>query len=160
MSVKDDVEETLTSIADAVRSKTNSEDPIPFSLLAEKINNLSGIDFLDVYPVGFVYISYNSTSPASLFGGTWFEMKGVFPYFNHGTGTGGSNTHTLTVNEMPSHNHNITNGQDGGTVGWQNQLGQYKTTVQNSSMILKTGGGQSHNNMPAYQSFYAWRRTE
>lgn len=38
-----------------------------------KINN-----FIDVvYPVGSVYININSTSPATLFGGTWQAISGA-----------------------------------------------------------------------------------
>lgn len=48
---------------------------------------------LEAYPVGAVYISYVSTSPASLFGGTWTPITGRFPYFNAGTATGGSARH-------------------------------------------------------------------
>ena len=48
---------------------------------------------LEAYPVGAVYISYVSTSPASLFGGTWTPITGRFPYFNAGTRTGGSARH-------------------------------------------------------------------
>lgn len=43
--------------------------------------------------------------PGILFGGTWTSVTGRFLYCNAGTGTGGSNTHTLTVSELPSHNH-------------------------------------------------------
>lgn len=114
---------------------------------------------LKAYPVGAVYVSYVSTSPASLFGGTWMELKGVFPYFNHGTGTGGSNSHTLTVAQMPSHTHDWK--------GW-NWL---QTDVSSGAKALivgssaaggsttSSGGGASHNNMPSYQELYAWRRT-
>lgn len=38
-----------------------------------------------IYPVGSVYMSYTSTSPASLFGGNWTAITGHFPYFNNGT---------------------------------------------------------------------------
>lgn len=112
---------------------------------------------LDSYPVGSVYISYEPTSPAELFGGTWLEMTGVFPYFNHGTGTGGSNTHTLTIDEIPGHKHDfpITSGKgDQAFIYFGN--GQNYVNYETRS----TGGGNFHNNMPAYQSFYAWRRTE
>lgn len=110
------------------------------------------------FPVGFVYSSYTNTSPGSTFGGTWSPITGRFPYFNAGTGTGGSNTHTLTVAEIPSHTHDWrgwnwlqspTSGDQALIVGSSNAGGS--TTA--------SGGGQPHNNMPAYQMFYAWRRT-
>ena len=34
----------------------------------------SGIDILDVYPVGSVYVNDRNTSPAALFGGTWSRI--------------------------------------------------------------------------------------
>ncbi len=116
----------------------------------------------DIYPVGAVYIAYTSTSPASLFGGTWTAITGRFPYFNAGTATGGSNTHKLTENEMPSHRHNL-NWYYGGSGGFA--LGFLYNGASNSMVgsdpapMHNTGGGAAHNNMPAYQTLYAWRRT-
>ena len=62
-----------------------------------------------VYPVGSIYMSVNSTSPATLFGGTWEQLKDKFllsagDTYSNGA-TGGEATHTLTTNEMPSHTH-------------------------------------------------------
>lgn len=114
---------------------------------------------LDSYPVGAVYISYDPTSPAELFGGTWLEMIGVFPYFNGGTETGGSNTHTLTVDELASHRHGIRESSGSGFSSWQTTYSK-QNCKYNVDMCDYTGGDQPHNNMPAYQSFYAWRRTE
>lgn len=119
---------------------------------------------LNAYPVGAVYISYVSTSPASIFGGSWVEIKGVFPYFNSGTGKGGSNSHTLTVAQMPSHKH-LVDGCDwsagvvpgGGNSG--NLGGSWTGGPLNGGTPSYTGGNSSHNNAPAYQTFYAWRRT-
>ena len=31
-----------------------------------------------IYPVGSIYMSVNATSPASLFGGTWEQLKDRF----------------------------------------------------------------------------------
>ena len=70
--------------------------------------NASAFDPLTIFPVGFVYQSTGSTSPASLFGGDWEQIQNRFLY---GSGnmrvglTGGEETHVLSMNEMPSHNH-------------------------------------------------------
>ena len=42
----------------------------------KKIGNINLIDL--IYPIGSIYISVNSTSPASLFGGTWERLKDTF----------------------------------------------------------------------------------
>ena len=130
----------------------------------------SGAIGLKAYPVGAVYISYVSTSPASLFGGTWTPITGRFPYFNAGTDTGGSNTVTLTVAQMPSHSH-YQQAQHGSTTEQlrmiQSNAGpgtSWFIAVASNSNGTRTstasqGGGGSHSNMPAYQELYAWRRT-
>ena len=65
-----------------------------------------------IYPVGSIYISYNSTSPATLFGGTWTQLKdrfllGAGSTYSNGA-TGGEATVALTVTTMPAHNHPFT----------------------------------------------------
>ena len=66
-----------------------------------------------VYPVGSIYISVTDTSPASLFGGTWEQLKDRFLLAagdSYAAGsTGGEATHTLTASEMPSHSHVYSN---------------------------------------------------
>lgn len=71
------------------------------------------------YPVGAIYCSTVETNPHDLFGfGTWeyIEQGRVLlsqgDKYSVGT-TGGEETHTLTVAEMPSHKHGGTTG-DGG----------------------------------------------
>ena len=69
-----------------------------------------------IYPVGAIYMSVNSVSPSTLFGGTWEQIQDTFLLAcgttYSGGSTGGSNTHkhttqghTLTIAEMPSHRH-------------------------------------------------------
>lgn len=113
---------------------------------------------LKAYPVGSVYTSYVSTSPASRFGGTWTAITGRFPYYNAGTGTGGSNTHTLTMAQIPSHRHDVLGSPL--SVSGQGDT-PYGLVLTGSEVTYTdyTGGGESHNNMPAYQTLYAWRRT-
>ena len=76
--------------------------------LDEVIENI----MLAVYPVGSIYLSVNSTSPATLFGGTWEQLKdrfllGVGDTYINGA-AGGEASHTLTVNEMPVHSHSAS----------------------------------------------------
>ena len=70
-------------------------------------------DLLDfVYPVGSIYWSSNNTNPGTLFGGTWTQIKDRFilaagDSYTNGV-TGGASTVTLSVSNMPSHNHTFT----------------------------------------------------
>lgn len=84
-----------------------------------KITTLQNTYKTDNHPVGSIYISTSSTNPNSLFGGTWVaygqgrtiigvgsgtDSNSVSNSFSAGA-TGGEYTHTLTINEMPSHFH-------------------------------------------------------
>ena len=121
------------------------------------------------YPVGAVYISANSTSPASLFGGTWESIGGRFLLGADSTytagSTGGEATHTLMTEEIPSHSHKGVFITGIGLV-WK---GSYNTGTthgvdtgeQGSDSIFytgSTGGGGAHNNMPPYLAVYMWKR--
>ena len=54
---------------------------------------LRGIDGL--FPIGYIYLSYNHTSPASLFGGTWTRLS---PYFLYAAGSSATIGETGYVN--------------------------------------------------------------
>lgn len=73
-----------------------------------------------IYPVGSIYMSVNSISPATLFGGTWQAISGRFILAaggNYPLGTtGGSATKQLSVNEMPIHTHGAATQDAGGHV--------------------------------------------
>ena len=77
----------------------------------------------DVYPVGSIYMSVNSISPATLFGGTWQKIEDKFllasgPSYSNGA-TGGEAEHTLTIAEMPTHYHKTgSRATYGGGSGW------------------------------------------
>ena len=66
---------------------------------------------LAAHPVGSYYWSKSSTSPATLFGGTWEQVKDKFVYAagTKGVGsTGGSENVTLTINQIPTHTHSAS----------------------------------------------------
>lgn len=120
-----------------------------------------------VYPVGSIYMSVNSTSPATLFGGTWEAIEGQFLLGASSTytagSTGGEAEHTLTTAEMPSHNHVVTrattsygSGSQSAwrSLSWSGTNHDYNDVVSSES----TGSGGAHNNMPPYLAVYIWQR--
>lgn len=119
-----------------------------------------------IYPVGAVYISMNNTSPATLFGGSWTKVEGKFllgtsSAYPSGS-SGGEETHTLSANEIPSHNHTFYL-QRGGSTGEKTALLEWANSSQVSGwqswQTDDTGGGQAHNNMPPYLAVNIWYRT-
>lgn len=110
-------------------------------------------------------MSVNSTDPGLLFGGTWVQISGRFLYCtDNSMDTGGEATHTLTINEMPSHKHTISGNwaRDKGSGGWGASIGTYDNYVFEptdiTSRMSNAGGGQAHNNMPPYFTVYCWYR--
>lgn len=131
----------------------------------EKSLEINGKTVFDmVYPVGSVYVSVNSTSPETLFGGTWVQIKDKFLLSAGDTykagATGGEATHVLTVDEMPRHNHSIDNlNASGSTTPYMTVQAQEKKGYGGNVQTFFTGGGQAHNNMPPYIVVYIWQRT-
>lgn len=114
-----------------------------------------------IYPVGSIYLSYSHVSPAQTFGGTWTRISNAFLWAVDASGeiglTGGAKTHTLTVNELPSHSHgSVYSGMASGTknTAWLASGGD-----KMAYGALYAGGGAAHNNMPPYIQVSAWRRT-
>ena len=145
-------------------------------LQGEKEAILNRIDLLNaIYPVGSIYMSANDVNPELLFGGVWEKIQNRFllssgSSYNLGA-TGGEATHTLTVGEMPSHNHTQASHKHtidslaryvataSARAGVGDELGD--STYNTSSIaptINNTGGGQAHNNMPPYLVVNIWKR--
>lgn len=118
------------------------------------------------YPVGSIYMSVNSTNPQNLFGGTWVQIKDRFLLAAGTTykagATGGEATHTLTVDEIPNHQHVLWYPNEGGeqsaAIGYP-EAGSKNTWYAEASKTAGAGGGAAHNNMPPYLTVYIWKRT-
>ena len=132
-----------------------------------KVNGEDILNIDKIYPVGSIYMSVNSTSPATLFGGTWEQLKdrfllGAGNTYSNGN-TGGAATVTLTSNQIPSHSHTATTKTTSYAAGsqpswrcmsFEGTSADYSQTIYTGS----TGGGQAHNNMPPYLVVYMWKR--
>ena len=126
---------------------------------------------LSVYPVGSIYINAGvATNPGTLLGfGTWSAfgsgrvIVGVDSSdtdFDAVRETGGSKTdsHALTIAELPAHTHNVTmstNDTDNDNLSEGNTSG---TSLHPTS---STGGGAAHSHdiVQPYITAYLWRRT-
>lgn len=94
---------------------------------------------LAAYPVGSIYCSIDSTDPGALFGGTWAAIGAGRALVAAGDGfavgsEGGSDTHTLTVEEMPSHAHTAWTGE----AGWHGHAA--RTDTANLTGSFNPGG--------------------
>lgn len=132
-------------------------------------NGSSWSNLLDIiYPVGAIYLSYSAITPANLFGGSWSSITTGVLRAKAANGTGGSDTITLTVENLP----------------WISFLSGYTGTTSNSTPIQKgwktnstvgklevakgsnygvqewySDTATSFSSLPQYQNIYAYRRT-
>ena len=140
--------------------KINSDVKVGKMSLKEIDDTVSALFDL-IYPVGSIYYTNNANfSPNVSFNGTWEQIKDVFLLAAGNTYVGGTSggeaTHTLTIQEMPSHDHNVRYGDTAGGDGSGYRFSNTKGT--NRSIIENEGGGQAHNNMPPYIVVYVWKR--
>ena len=119
------------------------------------LTDLDNYIFERCYPIGSVYITERSENPnAILVGGsnsTWTKIQGRFIKAaddNTAVGsTGGNNSRTLTVANLPAHTHTATTNNTGahthtrGTMNITGSVGQGYTT--NGTV---NGGWHNHNN--------------
>lgn len=101
----------------------------------------------------------------AFYGGTsWAKIEGMFLLGSSAThaigSTGGEETHTLTVNEIPPHSHSFNSGATCFANGGTNDAAQVAGDRNFQYLAIgNTGGGQPHNNMPPYKTVYIWERT-
>lgn len=154
-----DVQTKLNSCITAAEATSTQE--IDLSTLLSKI-----------YPVGSIYMSATMSTTSQVeaaLGGTWVAWgAGRVPVgvdiaqteFDTAEETGGEKTHTLSVDEMPNHGHNLGQMYDGYhlTGNTSQPRGVYADYAQ-SVPTTKTGGGQAHNNLQPYITCYMYKRT-
>ena len=131
-----------------------------------------------IYPVGSIYMNVTNLNPATIFGGTWEEIQDRFLLGRsaaHQVGqTGGSETVTLTVAQMPAHTHtgpshthstpNHTHTATCGSAGAHTHTitmasgGGGTTGAAGTGNTGSVGSGQAVNIMPPFLSVYMWKR--
>ena len=119
-----------------------------------------------LYPVGSIYTNAEvATNPATLLGfGTWAAYaEGRVPVGKASSGTfdtlnatGGAETHTLTISEMPAHTHTYGKSTTSENMSIDDINGLRGASTTNTS---STGGGAAHNNLQPYIVVYMWKRT-
>lgn len=152
--------------------------------VVQNSNLLSAVGPL-LYPVGSIYVNKTvATNPGTLFGfGTWVAIEGYVVVGKTATGTfsvagstGGAETHTLTVAQMPSHDHatnwrpfmssgtgSFTLNDRGGDAIVISDNAAHGSNGENlgdvRSIVNHEGGGTAHNNLQPYIVAYMWERT-
>ena len=133
----------------------------------------------EIYPVGSIYISTSSTSPATLYGGTWTAINDAHVLQ---TATGAdvgsylqANSRQISVSEMPAHTHNFVATEkfshydaginNNGThltadVRSDSDSGMFtpSSTLQNKNYLTTVGGTDAFNVQQASYGVYMWKR--
>ncbi len=140
-----------------------------------------------VYPVGSIFISTSSTSPATSLGfGSWsrfgegrilVSQSSSDSDFDTAEETGGAKTHTISESQLPSHQHFIMNTGNGfgnnlennvnfaGTTNSRGGLGNNDYIMQainstaNAGKTSAVGSGSAVTHMNPYIVTYMWKRT-
>lgn len=175
---------TSDGIKKAITETIQTEHQVPSGgtksqVLGKTSNTDYDYNWIDLYPVGSIYMSVNDTSPASLFGGSWEKISGrfligsgspqpnnedVFGNLNNNGYTftnehmGGSYKHQLTEAEMPKHHHEIDSAYAGIGDGGILQRGWKETTEGRSFATTNIGNNEAHTNMPPYLVVNMWKR--
>ena len=161
-----DISGLKTNLTGHINNKANPHGVTKAQVGLGNVDNVSKANILQsVYPVGSIYMSTASTSPAELFGGTWERIKDRFllavgDTYTAGS-TGGEATHTLTEDEMPTHRHAVN--PQGYVQSFSTGSG-YTTAVTDAYGVNADtytsfkGGSKPHNNMPPYLAVFMWKR--
>lgn len=135
--------------------------------------NDTWVEYYGSMPIGSVYMSYKSTSPATIYGGTWTRITSAVIRGNSDSTTGyqGSDTVTLTADNVPYHNHSINIYATSGTgittnysYGFAAYENIYTPNLRDIRTIITTNYAGNQNSsqisvLPRRFEVYIWYRT-
>lgn len=126
------------------------------------------------FPIGRGFLDFTDTDYSNWLGLTWErELVGMTPIGKNANDTdfatvgqkGGEKKHTLTVDEMPSHAHDIV---------YTDSISPTQSVKRDNinslswgdkwrgvgGVTLEKGSNQAHNNLPPYQVVSYWKRVD
>lgn len=144
---------------------TNGSGQVSFTTLSGVTATIS-----NAYPVGSIYMNCsNATNPGTLLGfGTWESfgagrvLTGIDSSdtdFDTAEETGGSKTKTLSVSELPSHNHTITLRGNGENEEVNFPAAGDSLNPGRTATTDSTGSGSAFSLVQPYIVVYMWKRT-
>ena len=156
-----------TLLADALaKQKAAYEQAISTAVSAAKTQAK-----LYAHPVGSYYWSNDSTSPATLFGGTWEALPAGYTLIAQGSGSDdfgsytytagqkyGERKHQLTTDELPNHSHPASVSEAGEHIhtaatymdldGGKDHINNFScsyTVVRKGTATVNSSGNHTHN---------------
>lgn len=150
-----------------VPNKAEARDNLLLLSDPDYLESLWRLMMMREYQTGSLWVTTDIRNPAVFFGfGSWerYASGKVLVGINQNDTsfasvgqTGGEKDHTLTIEEMPSHNHGIALGAGRVSAAIYNgSNGDIRQT--DSTSIQMAGGNYPHNNLQPYVVVNIWRR--
>ena len=170
--------ESVARVIDSLTSENERTNAPSIRAVKEAVDD----GWLKIYPVGSIYMNVTNIDPSTLFGGTWQQIEDRFllasSRLSHPAGTtGGTETNTLTENNLPLHSHKYHSLRlveaPSETALRDEDFWAYRTTAAagsnsyqyglvdqgNIDDTTSVGSGVAFSNMPPYLAVYVWKRT-
>lgn len=129
---------------------------------------MAWVNLLDViYPVGSLYFTNKTTSPAAIVGGSWTKIEEAAIRSSDTVGYVGADEHAITIKEMPEHSHELRNMPpwyaknwvDGGSVYNQKSSTSNSVNYEYGNKVAMTGGGQEMSLVQRSYNCFIYYRT-
>ena len=154
---------TASSLNDFLLEAKIKDEVVKFShFTKEALEQLEDFFNKRRYKVGDIIVTKSTENPSAKFGGQWELLKDRFLLGAGGeyslASTGGEKEHTLTIDEMPRHSHDIVHMKRGDSDNGGDDVVFTQSEVKYDYSSEKTGGDKPHNNMPPYIAVYIWEK--